>query len=236
MARATRAKMKKGAHHVAMQARAFLRLLDARFGAGRDAFALFLTGLLTSIADIPAVRRSRLRREGLRLWRRLVLMMSDGYNFEEFYRTQHGAVESHAPEAVRSMDRLPTSALLAKAYELSDDADGVAAMRILVERAVMKAQVRLTTGRAVATYEPKPHDPTIHHQWRDAIEEAFVPRHAHAKSRDALPEFVRERRGEVSSVVEPPEWERSLPLMVADDEAFELSVPEVVPYRASTRH
>ena len=242
MAQATVSRMKKGARRFARQTRAFVRLLAREIKTRRARLGLVLTGLMTSLVNHPSLRRSRVRREGLRLWRRFVLLMSDGYNFDEFYRTQHGVA--------RTMDQLPTTTLLAKAYELSDDAEGVAAMRILVERAVLKAQVRLKAERAVAAFEPKPHDPAIPRQWRDAvqerdvIEEAFVPRSAprpaprsaRVVTRDELPIFALERRGRVSSVIAPPEWGRSLPFVVDNDDAFELSVPELVPYRAITRH
>ena len=215
MAQATVSSMMKGAHRIAMQTRAFLRLL------GQSVH-------FTSLINLPALRRSRFYREGQWLWRRVLLAMSDGYNFEEFYRTQHGVKAGDMHVTTKAMDRLPSAALLSKVYNLPDDVEGIAAMRVLVERAVLKAEARLLAGRAVGSYAPKPHDPTIHNHWHAAIEEAFAAHRPRARRAVELPAFVTAAQGRTSSVV--------VPLMVADDASFEMSVPEIVPYRASTRH
>ncbi|MES1989447.1 MAG: hypothetical protein V4441_00670 [Pseudomonadota bacterium] len=220
MAQATLGEMKKDAHHYVMQTRAFLRLLGRRLRRPRL--------LLAALVNLPALRRSRFYREGQWLWRRVLLVMSDGYNFEEFYRTQHGVKAGDVHVAVKAMDHLPSVALLSKAYDLSDVVEGMAAMRVLVERAVLKAQARQMAGRAVSAYAPKPHDPTIHNHWRAAIEEAFAAHRSRARPVNELPSFVTTARGKTSSALAP--------LNVANDTAFELSVPEFVPYRASTRH
>ncbi|MGV8995716.1 MAG: hypothetical protein ACOH12_02075 [Parvibaculaceae bacterium] len=238
MAQATVTRMKKGAHRFAMQTHAFIRLSGYRFRVHHADCVLFLTGLVTSVVHHPSVRRSRLRRDLIRL--RRVLMASGDYNFDDFYRTQYGLGVSPDEVSSADFDRLPSATLLEKAYSLTDDARSAAATRVLVQRAVVKATAREAAGQAAAVYAPKAHDPSIHHQWRDAIEAAFAPGATGQGPEAERPVVVGIRRPKASNkadkMVDIPFWQRPVPLMVADNEAFERSVPQAVTYRASTRH
>ncbi len=217
MAKARLSRIKEDAQRIASLA---LALLRARAGS--------VAGLWVFVAGLPVVRRSRPRREIHRLYRRFMWLMSDGYNFEVFYSTQLGAghVADQADE--RRTEQLPGKILLAQAHDLTDQQQGGVAMRVLIGRAVRHAAVR---GEAATSYRPTSH--TLHAHWLDTIEAAF--------SRDEGPKPLASVQHKAIANATVNYKERSLkrpfqaPVMV-DEDAFELNTPELVPYRASTRH
>tara|TARA_R110000868_G_scaffold90096_1_gene250343 strand:+ start:882 stop:1529 length:648 start_codon:yes stop_codon:yes gene_type:complete len=215
MAKARLSRIMEDAQRIASLA---LALLRAR---GRS-----VAGLWAFVANLPFVRRSSLRRQTHRLYRRFIWLTSDGYNFEVFYNTQLGA--GHAAEQAdeRKIEQLPGEVLLAKARDLADHQQGGAAMRVLIGRAVRHAEARTP---AAAPYRPTSHPQTLHAHWRDTIEAAFGSGSGPKAAKFQNTSKANGRRsgralGHMASIT------------VEDTATFDLSIPEAVAYRASTRH
>lgn len=219
MARAGFYRMKEAAQRIASHAHAFLRMKNL----GR-------ADLLASVANLPTIRHSPLRRDIYRLYQRFKLLMSDGYNFELFYCTQLGTAHVADFDEAPAIEQLPSDTLLAQAHDLAEQSLGAASMRVLILRAVRKAEER---GPTTNSYYPKVQTNTLHEQWRNTIEAAFRPEISHGpmargnplrSPKEGARHAGRSHRRAVSVAV------------VEDMTTFDRSIPEVVAYRASTRH
>lgn len=232
MAKANRKKTGKTARRLTTMARACLSPIINALNAVPQFFLLGLQG----IANLPVLRRSILRRKTVRLWHRFILRVSDGYNFEEFFRTQHGVGQTPSGTVEAELWQLPGQHLLDLAHNVEQAERGATAMRVLVERALRQSERRsMSADRKFVVpvlQDPNVYVPNIHTQWRGAIETAF------ASQRSAPParRVTEQPRARMSYWDAPPGEVLPAPCVVEDDATFELSVPELVPYRASTRH
>lgn len=189
--------------------------------------------------------RSPAWRNGVRLWSRLTLLMSEGYNFEEFYSTQIGSGTAMARAGSGKYDHLSNRSLLAMVHNLEDGERGALAMRELAARAVHLAvyrQAALGAADAMLAQNAQPAErvegevpvSSIHERWHREIETAF------ASVREPEPDLER-HIAELS--VKPKKQpavketaQKSKPPVLVDYASFDRALPEILPYRASTRH
>jgi hypothetical protein len=224
MAQAIRIGTGRIAHRIAARAAVRLRaVIDAS-----DALTRHLGTLLTAFVHLPAMRHSRFWRESLRLWQNLVLRMSDGYNFEQYLSTQYGLGIQADDDAHADLLLLPDERLLALAHNVAGAERGAAAMRVLIQRAVRIAESRGFV-RHSAEFRPAVLDGDLHVGWRDASGEA-------SGSGRVIPLRGRVAPARRDQADMPPARQQPAPVVVDDDVAFELNVPELTAYRASTRH
>jgi hypothetical protein len=154
--------------------------------------------------------------------------MSDGYNFEQYLGTQYGLGIQADGEAPADLLLLPDERLLALAHNMAEAERGAAAMRVLIQRAVRTAESR-AFARPSDDSRPVAFD-IDHHAGRRGVSEAAFG------SGRVMP--LRERPAPTprDQMEIPLQRRQPAPVVVDNDVAFELNVPELTAYRASTRH
>jgi hypothetical protein len=246
MARAKHRKVGKTIRRKAEAVSARLRS-EVQF-AGTHLVKFFRNARKSLTPDLQIFRdpsRSPAWRNGVRLWARLTLLMSEGYNFDEFYSTQIGNGTAMSRAGSGKYDHLSNRSLLVMVHNLEDSERGALAMRELAARAMHLAiyrQAALGANDAMIRQNAQPAErvagevpvSSIHERWHREIETAF------ASVREPEPDLERH----IAELSVKPEKKPALKEVshkanspvVVDYASFDRALPEILPYRASTRH